>query len=347
LDGNEIGKPAGIEIAEILRGCKSVRHVSLSSKPFGVAGAETIGNIIRDCEIVEMEDPEDSDYEEANEEEEVEPEIEQEERTELGEEQYGGTGDGSFSRTDDNSLSRTPEYSSSRTGDISFQMSRDGDSSFRITGSSFREVRNEEEGAEEDDENYEDYGDDYEGSDGEGEDAVVSAMRFLEEPTLENYDRIPGGLSEYVYDLEYFNIPPYEICIQGAVGLVESYGRNSPRIPKKCEEIFCKLMNEGSNFADNETNEFANTLLVYLGIVKSSGDEYYREEVCTPILECIAVWLIKVVDEKDVTVSDSSLKLMHDSFQSVPPTLNVDKKKLADLINYVLWRQNENQRMAH
>jgi hypothetical protein len=31
---------------------------------------------------------------------------------------------------------------------------------------------------------------------------VENVMRFLEEPSLENYHAIPGGLSEYVYDLE-------------------------------------------------------------------------------------------------------------------------------------------------
>lgn len=80
--------------------------------------------------------------------------------------------------------------------------------------------------AGEEDGDYEDYGDDY-----EEEDAVriiiwhgyisfrarntllicfvymyqlkvENVMRFLEDPSLENYHSIPGGLSEYVYDLE-------------------------------------------------------------------------------------------------------------------------------------------------
>lgn len=65
---------------------------------------------------------------------------------------------------------------------------------------------------------------------------------------------------------QYLNIPPHEICIQGAVGLVEYYGKDSPKIPPKCEDIFCKIMNEGFNFANKENNEFAAALLTHLGI---------------------------------------------------------------------------------
>lgn len=50
------------------------------------------------------------------------------------------------------------------------------------------------------------------------------------------------------------------------MGLIEYYGRDTNNIPKECEDIFNKLMNEGVNFTNIETNEFASTLLIHLGI---------------------------------------------------------------------------------
>ncbi|OXA62301.1 ran GTPase-activating protein 1 [Folsomia candida] len=294
LDGNEITKPTGVQIAEILRTSKSLRHLSLNSNPFGITGAVVIEGMLRQhCDTVEVDDPEDSEYEE----EEVHEEEEADEEEDDDEEGAG----------DNESKEDIGEGEVIHGGD--------------------------------DDENYEDYGDDdYE----EEEDPVENVMRFLQEPSLENYRAIPGGLSEYVYDLEYLDIPSHEICIQGAVGMIEYYGKKSGTVPKECQVIFSKLLNEAVNFASGGTNEFASALLVHLGISISHMNEYYREEVYPAMLDCLALWLINVVNEKDVEVPDEMLAYFHNSFQNVRPDLSVNKSKLSSLIDYVLWRRAKN-----
>lgn len=44
-------------------------------------------------------------------------------------------------------------------------------------------------------------------------------------------------------------------------------------------------------------------------------NEYYREEVYPAMLDCLALWLINVVNEKDVEVPDEMLAYFHNSFQ--------------------------------
>ncbi len=106
-------------------------------------------------------------------------------------------------------------------------------------------------------------------------------------------------------------------------------------MPMECEDIFFKLMNEGVNFASRETNEFATALLCQLGIIlvcifctvfcfviyycyfkfKSKRQEYLRDEISTPLLETLALWLINIVNEKDVFMSHEALMYLRDSFQ--------------------------------
>lgn len=48
--------------------------------------------------------------------------------------------------------------------------------------------------------------------------------------------------------------------------MIEYYGKKSGTVPKECQVIFSKLLNEAVNFASGGTNEFASALLVHLGI---------------------------------------------------------------------------------